>query len=139
LVRRWIKAGELDLVESPDCYGWFAGWPRLPVPLISRAHGSLTYYARELGQRVASIGHWLEVRSYRRVDAWSAVSRHAGELTARLFGLSSGPDAVLYNPVAVPVAVVPYSMRDGHRVVFTGTLTQKKGIGSVIDAWPTVL
>src|SRR5262249_13587577 len=76
---------------------------------------------------------------YRRVDAWSAVSRHAGEVTRRLFRLSSGPDAVLYNPVLLPDSVPASDARIPGRVIFTGTLTAKKGIVSLIDAWPTVV
>ncbi len=138
LVKRWIAAGDVDVVEAPDCYGWFAGWPKLPVPLVARAHGSLTYYAHELGRPVSNVGHRLEAASYRRTDAWVAVSAHAGALTQRLFDLPTGPASVLYNPVPAPERVRPYAERTPGTVVFTGTLTPKKGIVSLIDAWPTV-
>ena len=35
-IARWIKQGEIDLVDVPDYQGWAAGWPRLPVPVIAR-------------------------------------------------------------------------------------------------------
>ncbi|HSE21516.1 MAG TPA: glycosyltransferase family 4 protein [Pyrinomonadaceae bacterium] len=138
LVRSWIRSGDCELVESSDSYGWFAGWPKLPVPLVIRAHGSLTYYAHELGQSVSPVGHFLELRAYLRADAWVAVSHHTGRLTKRLFNLKEGPDAVLYNPVTFPDQVPEFAVRVPGRVVFTGTLTRKKGIISLIDAWPKV-
>lgn len=138
LVSEWIRTNECDLVESSDSYGWFAGWPKLPVPLVIRAHGSLTYYAHELGQQVSPMGRFLETRAYRRADAWVSVSRHAGELTRMLFDLKAPPNAVLYNPVNFPREVPLFERRVFGRVVFTGTLTKKKGIISLIDAWPTV-
>lgn len=139
LIRRWVRRGETEIVETPDCYGWYAGWPRMPIPLVARAHGSLTYFAHELGQPAPRTGGMLEARSYRHVDAWVAVSRHTGEVTRRLFALSSGPDAVLYNPVELPACVVPYADRHEARVVFAGTLTRKKGIEPLLDAWPGVI
>lgn len=138
LVHGWIREGTVDLVESPDCYGWFAGWPSLPVPLVLRAHGSLRFYAEELGQSVPAMISRLEAWSHRRADAWAAVSGHAGEVTRKVFGLSAGPDAVLYNPVPIPTDAPPFEGREPHRVVYTGTLTAKKGVVSLIRAWPGV-
>lgn len=138
LIRNWVRGRECDLVECPDAYGWIAGWPRLSVPLVLRAHGSLTYYAHELDQPVNPIGHRLERSAYRRADAWVAVSKHAAQLTRKLFHLGFGPDAVLYNPVDAPPRVPQFSTRDICKVVFTGTLTRKKGIISLFRAWPIV-
>jgi glycosyltransferase involved in cell wall biosynthesis len=126
------------LVESPDCYGWIAGWPRLSAPLVLRAHGSLTYYAHELQQHVDPVGHRLEAWAYRRADAWVAVSRHTAEQTATLFNLRPSPTAVLYNPIDVPDKVPPMDQRQRDHVVFTGTLTRKKGVVPLIDAWPAI-
>lgn len=138
LVRGWIDDHLIDLVESPDCYGWFAGWPTLPVPLLLRAHGSLRYYASELGQTVPSTVSRLEAWSHRRADAWVAVSHHAGRVTQRVFSLPSGPDAVIYNPIPLPDHVAPFEHRRSPRVAYTGTLTAKKGIVSLFRAWPLV-
>lgn len=138
LMKEWVAAREVDLIEAPDCFGSFAGWPRLPVPLVTRAHGSLTYYAHELGRRPASMGHRLERWSYARSDAWVAVSRHAGRVTQQLFGLRTGPARVIYNPVPLPRRMTPYARRIPGSVVFTGTLTEKKGIVALIDAWPAI-
>lgn len=137
LIRSWVVSKKCDLVESPDCYGWIAGWPRMPIPLVLRAHGSLTYYAHELRQRVSVTGHMLEAWAYRRADAWVSVSEYTGSVTARLFKLENGPNAVLYNPIDAP-SVSQFEERDPGKVVFTGTLTRKKGVISLCDAWPMI-
>ncbi len=139
MVRGWARRGEIDLVEGPDSRGWFAGWPRLPVPMVQRSHGSRTYFAHEVGRVVDRMTFRLESSSYRRTTAWAAVSRHTGSVTASLFHLSSGPAAILYNPVDVPGQMPPFSARSANRVVFTGTLTPRKGILDLIDAWPAVV
>jgi glycosyltransferase involved in cell wall biosynthesis len=138
LVSGWIREGAVDLVESPDAYGWFAGWPALAVPLVLRAHGSLRFYAHELGQPVRRMVSELEAWSHRRADAWVAVSHHAGDVTQRVFSLPSGPDAVIYNPVPVPPDIVSIQGRQASRAVYSGTLTAKKGVISLVSAWPRV-
>lgn len=138
LVRKWVREGSVELVESPDCYGWFAGWPALSVPLVLRAHGSLRFYAHELGQTVPATTSRLEAWSHRRADAWASVSHHAGALTQKIFSLPSGPDAVIYNPVMIPAAVLPLASRPPSRVVYSGTLTAKKGVVSLFRAWARV-
>jgi glycosyltransferase involved in cell wall biosynthesis len=138
LIAQWAQAGEIDIVESPDSRGWFAGWPKLPVPLVLRSNGSLTYFGYEASRRVKPLTFHMERLAYRRVDNWSAVSRHTGSLTRRLFNLPADPGAILYNPVNVPDEVPPFEQRQPDQIIYTGTLTHKKGIVSLIDAWPAV-
>ncbi len=137
-VARWSRQGEIDLVEVPDWEGLAAGWPRLPVPVIARLHGAMSYFASELGQPVRRAPFWLERASLRRAEFWCSVSRYTAVKTQRLFGLRSGPRAILYNPVDVPTDLC-VTARSGSQVIFTGTLAVKKGIVSLAKAWPRVL
>lgn len=138
MVAGWARQGEIDLVEGPDSRGWFAGWPRLPVPVVQRSNGSYTYFAHELGRAIDQTTFRLERWSYRRATAWAAVSHYTAAITARLFRLGAGPVAILHNPVDIPTEMAPFSNRSPSRVVYTGTLTAKKGIFALIDAWPAV-
>ena len=136
-VARWCRNGEIDLVEAPDWEGWIAGWRRLPVPVIVRLHGSVSYFQSELGRPVRKSMFLLERAAMRRADFWCSVSRYTAEKTKQVFGLRSGPDAVLYNPVEASLNASAND-RSKTRVVFTGTLTSKKGIVSLIESWPRV-
>lgn len=139
LIRRWIKNYELDLVEAPDHQGWFAGWPKLSVPLVQRAGGAYSYFAYEMGGRAPRDLFRLEKWSYDRADSWIAKSQYTARITAKVFKLKSGPGAVLYNPVDAPASAPSFSERTANQVVFTGTLTHKKGIISLIEAWSSVV
>ena len=99
----------------------------LPVPVIARLNGSASYFAAEIGGVVSRRNFWIERASLRRVDFWCSVSRYTGEKTRQLFGLRSGPDAILYNPVESPTDLGPTDLQS-RDVVFTGTLTEKKGV-----------
>jgi glycosyltransferase involved in cell wall biosynthesis len=136
LVSRWSRAGTLDVVEVPDWQGWAAGWPRLPVPVVARLNGSAVYFAAERGAAAGGMTRRLEARSIHRADFVCSASLYTGERTAELFGLRADVK-VLYNPVEpVPVST---TARVPGRVVFTGTLTEKKGVVSLVRAWPLVL
>ncbi len=137
-VAAWARRGDVDLVEGPDSRGWFAGWPRLPVPVVQRSNGSYSYFAHELGRAIDQTTFRLEQWSYRRASAWAAVSDYTAAITTRLFRLRKSPAAILHNPVDVPVEMPPFSKRSASRVVYTGTLTAKKGIFGLMDAWPAV-
>jgi glycosyltransferase involved in cell wall biosynthesis len=136
-IAQWSRAGEIDLVEVSDWGGAAAFWPRLPVPVVARVHGSATYYAAEMNRPVAWMTGMLERRSMQRADFWCSVSQYAAVQTQKIFGLRDGAHAVLYNPVTLP-ADVQRVQTTGRRVVFTGTLVPKKGVLSLIKAWPAV-
>ena len=138
LVKQWVREGAVEIVDAPDHEGPFAGWPRLPVPLVLRAGGSYSYFFHELGQPSQTLTFHIERLSYRRADAWIAKSEYIGRVTKALFSLRYGPHATLYNPVDVPAEAPQFHTRGRRDVVFTGTLTPKKGVISLIDAWPAV-
>jgi glycosyltransferase involved in cell wall biosynthesis len=137
-IRRLMEEHQLDIIETPDWEGFAAGWPRLPGPVVVRLHGSLTYFAQEMSRPIERKYRWIESSSFRRCDYWCSTSRYTAEKTETLFGAHPQPPAVLFNPVEVP-ANGDTAERDRHRVVFAGTLTPKKGIISLVKAWPAVV
>ena len=137
LLSRWSRAGEIDLIEVPDYGGPAAGWPSLPVPVIARLSGSGSFFSAEMGRSLTR-SYYVELASLRRADFWCSESKYLADKTRKLYKISSPPDAILYNPVTLPPAGDPGD-RSALRVVFAGTLTEKKGILSLLAAWPKVL
>ena len=135
-VQQWIKTKAIDLVEVPDFEGWTALWPRLSVPVVVRLHGSVSYFAAEMGRLRRRRMFYLERAALRRADHWCSVSRYTAEKTQRLFGLRRGADAILHNPVEV-TDDPPFGCRARQEVVFTGTLAAKKGIDAGLAGGPT--
>jgi glycosyltransferase involved in cell wall biosynthesis len=136
-IRRWARNGEIDIVELPDWQGMAAGWPALNVPIVTRLHGSSTYFALEVGRTPRLLGRVLERAALSRSDFICSSSTYTAERTRAIFELAKGVDAVLPNPVKVPEPAAAVE-RTADEVVYTGTLTAKKGIVSLIDAWPIV-
>ncbi len=137
-VSKWSRNQEIDLVEVADYSGAAAKWPKLPVPVIIRLHGSATYFAKELNRKIKNIDYWLENSSLKRADFVCSVSQYTAKQTQRAFNLPLNSVAVLYNFVESTPPQVDQT-RSNEKVVFSGTLTSKKGIISLIKAWRTVL
>jgi glycosyltransferase involved in cell wall biosynthesis len=129
--------GDIELVEAPDYQGWIAGWPGLAVPVLIRLSGSVTYFCDEMGRRSDRITRWLERQSLERADCWSSESHYLAGRTRTVFEIDRPTVPVIYNPVESPRD--PGVRRDGNHVVFAGTLTEKKGIITLIRAWPLVI
>jgi glycosyltransferase involved in cell wall biosynthesis len=136
-VSQWARKGEIDLVDVPDYGGVSAGWPRLPVPVISRLHGSSTYFASEMGWRVDPVMRMAEQWSLRRANFCCSCSKYTAERTISTLAPRLRVDAVLHNGIE-SVGADPTLVKSRCQVVFSGTLTPKKGIASLVDAWPAV-
>jgi len=139
MIQSWSRTGQIDIVEVPDYQGWAAGWPQLPVPVVTRIHGSATLQAHELNRPLDRVTRVLERWSLKRADALCSVSHHAADITRKAFRLNHLDSTVLHNFVEVPSRPLAASSRDRNCVVFTGTLTEKKGVISLAEAWPMVL
>jgi len=136
-VRAWAERGELDIVEAPDWQGPLAGWPRLRVPVVVRANGTSAFFAAEAGRKVPRSAWRIERASLERADAWCASSAYAADRTREVLSLSRAAAAVLFNPVELP-PTAPAAPRARNLVVFTGTLTEKKGVVGLVRAWSEV-
>ena len=134
----WSRHNEIDVIELADWEGGAACWPSLPVPVVVRLNGSATYFASELSQPVKWKTRWLESASLRRADFWCSVSRYTADRTRLVLNPRSEPQAIIYNSVELKTQR-SIDDRSKHDVVFTGTLTAKKGIISLIKAWPDVV
>jgi len=136
-IARWVERGEVDVVEVPDWEGYAACWPRLGAPVVTRLHGSSSYFAREMRDRLHWPAYCLEAASFHRADQCCSTSAYTAARTERLFGRRLRPVSVLFNPVELPPQ--PAVKRLRNRVVFAGTLTAKKGVVPLVGAWPAVL
>jgi glycosyltransferase involved in cell wall biosynthesis len=137
-VSQWVSAGAVDIVELPDYQGLAAGWKALPAPVVARLHGSLTYFASELNRPIDRTSYWLERSSLKRADFLSSVCRYTAEITEKVLKVPMASAEILYNPVETPPPAADLP-RNPNRVIYSGTLTGKKGILSLIKSWPMVV
>jgi len=136
-IAKWAWRGDIDVVEAPDWEGYAAGWPPLPIPVIARLHGSSCYFSAEMNRPYRRSTYWIERAALRRSDFWCSVSQYTAAKTRELFQLKKGFETVIYNAVPISRRTGPV-VRSWADVVFSGTLTAKKGVVPLIQAWPAV-
>jgi len=128
----------VDLVELPD-YQWMAaGWPRLSIPLVTRFHGSNTYNRLEQGMSISKKQFWFEKRSITRSNFYAASSAYTAHRSEEIYSLPSGCVQPIYPPIEAYTGV-DQNERSKNRVIFSGSLVERKGVVSLIKAWPAVI
>jgi len=141
-VAQLIKEFSIDIVEWPDFNEYFRffppgfNWPPLPVPLIIKFHGTISYLQKQMGEPVDTNAYTAEKKHLARADALASVSRNTADNYMQFYQLNR-EITVLYNSIDLPPLY--YSLNKvTPTIVYTGTLTKLKGIYSLLRAWNTV-
>lgn len=137
-VAQWVADGQVEIVDVPDTRGYAAGWPQFAAPVVGRLCGSTSFFDFELGRTPESSIYRLERASLARADYWFAKSKYLDRRTREVFDLNPAPSRLVHNPVA-DHAPMDFDQRVPKRVAFTGTLSRKKGVVSLVKAWPKVV
>ena len=107
---------------------------------VIRMNGGHHFFYSTLGDHPRAWRSWMERRSFARADHLCAVSRFVAEETRRLLNLGNVPIEILPNPVDTakfrPMPQVPVIPA---RIVFVGTLCEKKGIRQLVHAMREIL
>jgi glycosyltransferase involved in cell wall biosynthesis len=132
IIKKWQRNREIDIIEAPDSRGWFAFWPKLKIPLVLRANGSVGYFAYVLNYTPNKLAFLFEKKSYQRVDGWISASAFTAKITKQVYHLEKDAE-VIYNGIDdVPDFVT--KEREKNKIAFSGVLMEKKGVISLIKA-----
>lgn len=139
LLKRVHRDYPIEVLEGQE--NAFAAFPRVfPAPRVIRMHGGHHFFQVTLGKRPRPWRGWLEKRSFKRAEHLCAVSSYVADTTRKLLGLDKRNIEVIPNPVDTDkvkplsgVATVP------GRIVFVGTVCEKKGVRQLIQAMPAVI
>lgn len=138
-LRRVNAIRRIDVLEGQEMS--MALLPRRLLPTkVIRMHGGHHFFCHDLGHKRKPVRSWLERRSFRNADYLCAVSEHVARVTSKLLNLHQRSIDILPNPIDTTqfapqpsVTAVPY------RIVFVGTVCEKKGVRQLIQAMPAIL
>ncbi|WP_282156476.1 glycosyltransferase family 4 protein [Vibrio diabolicus] len=126
----------IDIIECPDFEATLAFVPKVAKHMLTRLHGSHTYFSAERNVEASKVVKLCEAMQLKMSDKIVSVSRYTAEVTKELFSLKGVPD-VIYNSVDVSRFIEhkkqDYSTRK--KVLYFGTLVEKKGIYPLSVAW----
>jgi glycosyltransferase involved in cell wall biosynthesis len=129
----------VDVVEGSELS--FAFLQKIPgIIYIIRLHGGHHFFAEGEKRKVNVWKGFQEKRSFQKADGFIGVSDYVVKHTSKFLEISPRPVRIIMYPINlekfVPAQVdkiVPF------RIVFAGTLIEKKGIRQLIEAMPQVL
>lgn len=137
-IKKLIQSEKIDLVETIDFEGVSAFWPTLDVPIVIRLHGSVTYFAYEMGTRVSKLTKFIEGRALKKSDYICSVSNYTANQTKEIFQLNK-QITTIYNGVQIPdESKCKKDFTKTYQVAFSGSLMRKKGVLSLAKAWNLV-
>jgi glycosyltransferase involved in cell wall biosynthesis len=133
------RENPIDVVEGAE-RSFFQVSREFPVPKIIRMHGGYCFFKVTLGEKPARFVAWQERQSFAVADYVCAVSHYVGETTRELLKLGSRPIHVILNPVDLEVfQPADPALEEAGRIVYVGTVVEKKGIRQLVDAMPRIV
>ncbi|MFJ1490994.1 glycosyltransferase family 4 protein [Capnocytophaga canis] len=127
IIRKYIKKYDINIIESPDWEGLHA-FCKFPIPLITRLHGSVTYFNALENKKNSLMIYFLEKLALMKSKSIVSVSDFAGKMTAKVFKIKQMQYKIIYNGVNIhdftqeKLEVEPFTL------LYFGTLVRKKGV-----------
>jgi len=127
----------IDIVEGSELN--FAFFPkRTPYKKLIRLHGGHHFFARELNKKPVFWRGYQEKKSFKNADIFIAVSNYVGNQTKKY--LKSNFDfSTIYNGIQLDYFYESDTEKEvPFRLLFIGTVCEKKGIHKLIEALPVI-
>lgn len=131
-LEKLIDQEKLDIIETIDWEGPLA-FCRLPIPVVTRLHGSNVYFNSLSNKRTPWLLKQIERQALRASTAYIGVSQQALRHTRELFRLSpQKKKKVIYNPIDFDYISrfcrVRKDVTDDITILYFGTIAEKKGV-----------
>jgi glycosyltransferase involved in cell wall biosynthesis len=128
----------IDIIEGPEWGLAMVSKRFAPVKTI-RLNGGHHFFSATLGRATRRWSSWQEHRSFACANHFCAVSRFVAEETRRLLNLGDRPIEVIPNAIDLDrFQPRPDVATVAGRVMFVGTVCEKKGVRQLIEAIPRV-
>ena len=109
------------------------------VKYIIRLHGGHHFFAESEKRKINKWKGFQEKRSFKNADAFIAVSQYVKTHTEKYLNYNNKPVAYISNPIDTGLfKPLNEKKQFENRIVFAGTICEKKGIRQLIQAFPFV-
>ena len=131
------QSNSIQIVESSELGLAFIS--KLPnVKYVIRLHGGHHFFSESEKRKIDKWKGFLEKRSFKKSDAFIAVSHCVKNHTEKYLSYNNKPLVYLSNPIDTDFFKPIIENRLENRIVFVGTVCEKKGVRQLIQAFPLV-
>lgn len=131
------KQHPIDIVESAEL--GLAFIPKIKdIKYVIRLHGGHYFFAEAENRGINWWKGFQEKRSFAKADAFIAVSKYVKNHTEKYLSYQDKPLVYINNPINTAVFKPMLNDIIPHKIVFAGTICEKKGVRQLIQAFPLV-
>lgn len=138
LLRKIHSENPIDIVEASEL--GLAFTVKLPkVSYVIRLHGGHHFFSEAENRSVNWWKGWQERRSFKKADAFIAVSNYVKEHTQKYLSYQGKQLSVISSPINLDIfKPLPDIEVDSETILFAGTICEKKGIKHLLLAMKRV-
>ena len=136
-IREIHKRDPIQIVETSELGLAFINKLK-KVKYIIRLHGGHHFFAESENRGINKWKGFQEKRSFQKADAFVAVSQYVKKHTEKYLSYHNKPIAYLSNPIDTNHFRPIEKKESENKIVFVGTVCEKKGIRQLIQAFPFV-
>jgi len=137
-LREIHKKQRIDIIESSELGLAFLSKIKA-VKYIIRLHGGHHFFAESEKRKINKWKGFQEKRSFKKSDGFIAVSRYVKNHTEKYLSFNHKPLVYISNPVDTDFfKPLEIEKEYKNRIVFVGTVCEKKGVRQLIQSFPFV-
>jgi glycosyltransferase involved in cell wall biosynthesis len=131
------KKNRIDFVEGAELS--LAFLPKIKeIKYIIRLHGGHHFFAEGENRGINEWKGFQEKRSFKKADAFIAVSNYVKSHTAKYLSYHNKPIEVIFNPINSQLFQPLETAIEVSNITFAGTICEKKGVRQLIQSFPMV-
>lgn len=131
-LKKLHKEKPIDIIETPEM-GLALISKRHNAKKVVRLHGGHHFFSEAEKRAINKRKGLLEKRSFRKADGFIAISKYVQLHTEKYLSYRGMPVALINNMIETEVTV-PSVQIHSNRILFAGTVCEKKGIRQLIEA-----
>ncbi|PKA82108.1 glycosyltransferase involved in cell wall biosynthesis [Ulvibacter sp. MAR_2010_11] len=130
------KEHPIDIIESAEL-GLALLSGSHPAKKVIRLHGGHHFFAEAEKRGINWRKGLLEKRSFKKADAFIAVSNYVKSHTETYLSYHNKPVEIINHPLDTSTPIPQVAVKENH-ILFAGTVCEKKGVRQLIEAFKIV-
>ena len=131
------RKAPIHIIEGPELS--LAFLPKIKdIKYIIRLHGGHHFFAEGENRGINWWKGFQEKRSFKKADAFIAVSNYVKSHTAKFLSYHNKPIEVIFNPINSQLFQPLETAIEVSNITFAGTICEKKGVRQLIQSFPMV-
>lgn len=136
-IKQLHKENPIHIIESSELGLAFLSKIK-DIKYIIRLHGGHHFFAESENRKINKWKGFQEKRSFNKADAFIAVSQYVKKHTEQYLSYNNKPIAYISNPIDTDFFKPISENESDNKILFAGTVCEKKGIRQLIQAFPFV-